>query len=527
MRKVDNNKPLSKIESIPVPGIKVADEPDRMGEVALRVKNLSKSFGGQMVLDDIDFEIFVGDVVLLRGNNGSGKTTLINILTGNLEPDSGTIEILNNGISEYFHFPRKWWKQLNPFDHFMPERVASEGVGRTWQDIRLFSSQNLQDNISLATPGQLGENPLCTVFRRAKVREQEKKINSISKNILVELGLKGREQSSADMISLGQSKRVEIGRAIQAGARILFLDEPLSGLDGEGISEVLDFLREIAREKKVTLVIVEHIFNIPKVIDMVTRVWTLKDKKLTVEDPTNLKEKIKSKSVDDIKDVIEKIMISRFEINEKKLEGGAVLSTVIPTGNQPDKPVLEIENLVVHRGNRLVIGKKQDENLVGISLKLSKGQLAVLQAPNGWGKTTLLEAISGLLPVTKGTIQLNGTYIQNSDPCENSRLGVSFLQARNNTFPGLSVREMLRFANVTKIPGNIETLIKKQVSDLSGGEKQKLAVACTFCGSAFTVGMLDEPFSALDSSELENLYTLIIKLLKKSALLLVMPKSNV
>lgn len=90
--------------------------------------------------------------MLLRGNNGSGKTTLLNILSGNLEPDEGSIHLQVNGASEHFKFPRRWWENLNPFDHFTPERVAREGVGRTWQDVRLFNSMTLAENIAVASP---------------------------------------------------------------------------------------------------------------------------------------------------------------------------------------------------------------------------------------------------------------------------------------------------------------------------------------------------------------------------------------
>jgi ABC-type branched-subunit amino acid transport system ATPase component len=519
MRRINNNT-LLKAE--PGPGLAKKNK-----EVVLRANKLSKSFGGQLVLDNINLELYEGEVVLLRGDNGSGKTTLINILTGNIEPDKGTIQIINNGISEYFHFPRKWWNAINPFDHFVPERVAAEGVGRTWQDIRLFSSQDLLDNISIATPDQMGENPFWAILKRSKAKKQDREIQAAANNILSDLGLKGRERSSADMISLGQSKRVAIARAIQAGARILFLDEPLSGLDGNGILEVMALLKNIARQKKITIVIVEHLFNIPKILDIATSVWTLIDKKITVEDPIDVKKRIKTDLVGKIHHLIGKIVKSEFEVTEQKLDGDAILSTVKPSGIQQGDAVLQIEDIVVHRGARLVIGKREPEQLVGLSFTVLKGQLAVLLAPNGWGKTTLLEAISGLIPLTRGTIKLNGEYIHNSYPWERSRKGLSFLQARDNTFPGLSVRDMLRFANVADVPGNIQPLIKKQVLNLSGGEKQKVAIACSFYGKASAVCMLDEPFSALDANELGNLYLLLRNLLKNSAILLVVPKSYV
>src|SRR3990172_6371399 len=132
----------------------------KMTDVVLSVRGLRKAFGGQVVLDDISLDLRQGEVILLKGENGSGKTTLLNILTGNLEPDIGNINVSINGSKETFKFPKPWWMELNPFDHFTPERLAWEGVGRLWQDIRLFPTMTTLDNVAIATPRQKGENTL-------------------------------------------------------------------------------------------------------------------------------------------------------------------------------------------------------------------------------------------------------------------------------------------------------------------------------------------------------------------------------
>ena len=113
--------------------------------VVMRASGLHKRFGGQVILDEAEFELRRGEIVLLRGPNGSGKTTLLNILTGNLEPDAGHIEIAADAAlgTEDFRFPPSFLHGLNPVDHFTPERIANEGVSRTWQDIRLFPTHSL------------------------------------------------------------------------------------------------------------------------------------------------------------------------------------------------------------------------------------------------------------------------------------------------------------------------------------------------------------------------------------------------
>ncbi|MEI8197453.1 MAG: ATP-binding cassette domain-containing protein, partial [Phycisphaerae bacterium] len=201
-----------------------------LGGVLMRVKGLRKAFGGQIVLDGVDLELREGEVVLLRGDNGSGKTTLLNILTGNMEPDAGEIQLFVNHHPEHFRFPRRWWQELNPWDHFTPERVASEGVGRTWQDVRLFGSQTLLDNLAVARPEQLGETPWRMLTRTRSCLKAETENHHAVRELLQALGLGDRGDSSADKISLGQTKRIAFARAAHSNTKIIFLDAPLAGL---------------------------------------------------------------------------------------------------------------------------------------------------------------------------------------------------------------------------------------------------------------------------------------------------------
>ena len=491
---------------IPERGTKSISSHSQAGErTILRVEGLHKTFGGQVVLDRVSLELQRGEVVLLRGDNGSGKTTLLNILTGNLEADAGTIQLFTNGVEEDFHFPRHWWQGLNPFDRFTPERMSREGIGRTWQEIRLFPTQNLRNNIALATPGQLGENPVWALLRRRAVQRQERVILNSAEEALSELGLKGRKISSADKISLGQSKRVAIARAVQTGARIFFLDEPLAGLDEAGVGEVMNLLEKLACDEKITLVIVEHVFNISRMLDLATTVWTLGSGKVTVETPASVRAEIKQTAVNGIQDWVGKIAGIDNTILNRKLPGGAVLSTVIAADTNANPVALEVEDLVVCRGKRIVIGEQaQNARLHGLSFTLHRGQLAFLQAPNGWGKTTLLEAIAGLIPITRGSIRLNGKPVQDLPAWERTANGMSLLQARNHSFPGLSVREVLRLSHVSPIPENIAHLLERHISNLSGGEKQMVAWLCKTKTNE-GIHFLDEPFSALDIFYLETL----------------------
>jgi len=391
----------------------------------MKVRDLRKSFGGQVVLNGISLDLHEGEVILLRGDNGSGKTTLLNILTGNLEPDSGSIWIDTNGSEENFKFPLHWWQKLNPFSHFTPERVASEAVGRTWQDVRLFKTRSLLENIAVATPGQPGENPIAVLMRNRLMRRFERNNQDKSKELLVKLGLVNRENSSADKVSLGQVKRVSIARAIRAGARILFLDEPLSGLDTDGIEDTLEFLKSLVERENVTLVIVEHIFNIPRILSLATTVWTLYNSQIQVDSSNSVSARIPFGFDSVIQKLIDQLAGPGHQIHEKILYGGARLLriTSLSASSNTEVPVLDVQSILVRRNSRLVVGRQlQDGSMDGISFSLYKGDVFILCAPNGWGKTTLLEALCGIIPTAQGQIFLSGMDIHRLPAWKRARL---------------------------------------------------------------------------------------------------------
>jgi ABC-type branched-subunit amino acid transport system ATPase component len=493
-------------------------------KTVLHVEGLSKAFGGQLVLDELCLTLHRGEVVLLRGDNGSGKTTLLNVLTGNLEPDEGRIQLVANGTEENFRFPKRWWQQLNPFDHFTPERVAEEGVGRTWQEIRLFPTQSLRDNIAVAAPRQHGENPLSLLLRPFSVRRQERKGFKDADELLKQVGLEGRENSSADMVSLAQAKRVAILRALQAGAQILFLDEPLSGLDAAGVIEVMALLRDLVRERAVTLVIVEHVLNIPRILDLSTKVWTLRSGKLVVEHPDKAREQMGHAIDNRICDWLRSMATPSSEIDTQQFPGGATLSEIDHADANGSDLVLEVHDLIVYRGKRLVIGERKGNGEVrGLSFTLREGQVGLLEAPNGWGKTTLLEAVAGLIPAAKGEIKIRGRDVSTTPPWRRAELGLSFLQARNNVFPTLTVQESLQLSGIDHIPRNLEQLRSRRMAELSGGEKQKVAAACALNGAS-RLGLLDEPFSALDQNSLNDVKRAIVDCSQHAALLVAVPR---
>jgi len=462
--------------------------------ILLHVQGLRKSFGGQVILDGINVNLHRGEVVLLSGENGSGKTTLLNILTGNLEPDFGSIHYLSGDSDRTYSFPRRWWQNLNPWDHYRPEFVTREGVGRTWQDIRLFGKQTLRDNIEIATPNQPGENPIRALFSLNGNRNQSAQRDSDPAEILGRLGLAGREESSADMISLGQSKRVAIARAVAAGARVLFLDEPLAGLDSRGIANVLLLLESYVLERGLTLVIVEHVFNQQRLRGLVTTEWRLKAGKIKVcktGASANNTKTLRS-------EWIGSLVGNGAEVTDAPLPRGALLTRIRRPDylERPARPLLEIDGLIVRRGSRNVIGLDEKGEEIGLTLTLFEGEVTILQAPNGWGKSTLFAAIAGLIPTSHGDVRLWGQSLTRLPVWERVRMGLCVLPSFQNTFHRLTVKESFRLAGIKSVPDDLRGLIDRSASSLSGGQKQRLALASMRAG---TLNLYDEPLAALDS----------------------------
>lgn len=501
--------------------------------ILLRAKGLKKSFGGQVVLDDIDLELRQGEVVLLRGENGSGKTTLLNILTGNLEPDAGTIDYLADGSPRSYSFPRRWWQELNPFDHFTPEFVAREGIGRTWQDVRLFGAQSLRDNIAVAEPGHSGENPLVALLAPGRANRREADLNRQADTMLGRLGLAGRESSSADMISLGQSKRVAIARAVAAGARILFLDEPLAGLDRQGITDVLSLLKSLRDDHQLTLVIVEHVFNFVHLHDLVDTHWMLECGRIAINRGTPIP------MVDEIDGIPVTIappswfsqLAGNWEnIVTERLPRGANLTRIRrpERWNSEAKPVLEIRNLIVKRGQRDVIGLDAHGDTIGFNLALHEGEIAILQAPNGWGKSTLFDAICGNAPASGGSILLNGSAIESTPPWVRARSGLFSSPSVAKLFPSLKVSEAAKLSpNFHASVLSALPFAERTVASLSGGEKQRTLLRLALPESDRPgLVLLDEPFAMLDDNATREAVDALVTRNPGHAILLLLPANH-
>lgn len=236
----------------------------------VEARDLSLAFGGHQVLDGLSFHLPAASVTLLRGENGSGKTTLLNVINGFIRPDKGTLYINLHGRKTIIN------------GESTPEQVARTGVGRLWQDIRLFPTMTALDNVLAATPRFANGNLLTTLAAWPAWRREERTARQRALRHLEVVNMADRAQSSCDMLSGGQMKRVAIARMLQAEAELLLMDEPLAGLDCASANDLLDLLARLREKHGKTMLIVEHQHE--HLLPVCDRSLLLFDGKLTVQE---------------------------------------------------------------------------------------------------------------------------------------------------------------------------------------------------------------------------------------------------
>jgi branched-chain amino acid transport system ATP-binding protein len=312
----------------------------------------------------------------------------------------------------------------------------------------------------------------------------------------------------------------------------MLLDEPLSGLDEAGVRQVLDLLSSLREDRDMALLVVEHPGSITPLLQMADRTWRLNDGKLTVKEgpvssgvarPPIAANTPADHSAEDGGNP------GQAEVNCESDSSSVDTAQLVRTSSLPTdvatECVFEIDELEVYRNRRRVIGASDAEgSSSGFSLRIHRGEMVILEAPNGWGKTTLVDAIAGVEPVESGRIRLAGQDITDWPSFRRSRGGLCVVRARDNVFEDLTVREMLLLSRVDDIPPALDGFADKQCSLLSGGERQILALLSALSGSVErTVVILDEPFSGLDDEALSVVFDHINAIRSDVGMLLCLP----
>ena len=212
-----------------------------MAENLLQIKDLTHRFGGLTAVSDLNFDITKGEIVGLIGPNGAGKTTVFNLVSGFYVPSEGDITYKGERING-----------------LKPHQIASKQIGRTFQNIRLWSDMTVLDNIKISQHYRLGYGLMDVFLHTKKYKEHEKMLEADAMELLEEFQLSDLAEEMPKNLPYGVQRRVEIARALSLKPDLLMLDEPAAGLSSADVTELIQYIRWIKENFDLTIWMIEH-----------------------------------------------------------------------------------------------------------------------------------------------------------------------------------------------------------------------------------------------------------------------------
>jgi branched-chain amino acid transport system ATP-binding protein len=208
----------------------------------LTVERLRKEFGGLIAVNDVDFTIPEGSIISLIGPNGAGKTTFFNMLTGVYKPTAGRIDFSGEDVTG------------KP-----PHAITQRGIGRTFQNIRLFQNMTARENVMVGMHARLKGGIFGSILRTPRVRREERGAIERARELLAFSGLQRSQwEQYARNLSYGDQRRLEVARALATQPQLLLLDEPTAGMNPQETAEFTDFVARLRREEGLTVLLIEH-----------------------------------------------------------------------------------------------------------------------------------------------------------------------------------------------------------------------------------------------------------------------------
>ena len=254
----------------------------------LEVENVTMQFGGVVAVNNLSMVVNEGEIVALIGPNGAGKTTAFNVITGVYQPTNGRVAFREETIIR--NHPQGRMKKLYKGEigeYYTKERVlaptpdyiTSLGMARTFQNIRLWKTQTVFDNVLIAKHHQSKHGFISAMLRMN--RDEEKAQRERVRNLLEIVGLSDVQNELATSLPYGKQRRLEIARALAADPKLLLLDEPAAGMNPQETEELTEFIGEIRDKFHLTILLIEHHMDL--VMDISDRIYVLDFGKLIAD----------------------------------------------------------------------------------------------------------------------------------------------------------------------------------------------------------------------------------------------------
>jgi len=249
-----------------------------MSKDILRLENITMQFGGVVAVDNLNMEVNEGEIVAVIGPNGAGKTTAFNVITGVYAPTNGAVYFEENKVVE--NFPHGKMKKGYKGEHAgeytsvkepTPDQLTKLGMVRTFQNIRLWKSQTVFENVLIAKHMLRTSNLFTATFRLNRKEEQQHRQEVLE--LLDYVGLLEEKDELATSLPYGKQRKLEIARALATHPKLLLLDEPAAGMNPQETLELTEFIRDIRKKFNVTIVLIEHHMNL--VMDISDRIYVL------------------------------------------------------------------------------------------------------------------------------------------------------------------------------------------------------------------------------------------------------------
>ena len=249
-----------------------------MAENVLKLENITMQFGGVVAINNLSLDVNKGEIVSLIGPNGAGKTTAFNVITGVYAPTNGAVYFNGKEIVENFPHGKmkklyagsdkgKFTKHIEP----TPDKITKLGIARTFQNIRLWKSQSVFNNVLIAKHLRRTSNFLTATFR---LNSAEEKLQREETNHLLDiLGLYEVRTELCTSLPYGIQRRLEIARALATEPTLLLLDEPAAGMNPQETNELTAFINKIRSDFRLTVFMIEHHMDL--VMDISDRIYVL------------------------------------------------------------------------------------------------------------------------------------------------------------------------------------------------------------------------------------------------------------